>query len=34
MADYALQNEGDALNVIIKELWQELKVTHRLRVIK
>ena len=34
IADYPLQNEGDALNVIIKKLWQELKVTHRLRIIK
>ena len=33
-ADGSLQNDGDALNVIIKELWQELKVTHRLRIIK
>jgi hypothetical protein len=34
IADHPLHNEGDALNVIIKELWQELKVTHRLRIIK
>jgi hypothetical protein len=34
IAESPLQNEVDALNVIIKELWQELKVTHRLRIIK
>lgn len=34
MADQPLQSEGDALQVIIKELWRELKMTHRLRVIK
>ena len=34
LADHPLQNESDALKVIIKKLWQELKVTHRLRIIK
>jgi hypothetical protein len=34
IAESPLQNEGDALNVIIKALWQKLKVTHRLRIIK
>jgi hypothetical protein len=34
IADYPLQNEDDAVKVIIKKLWQELKDTHRLRVIK
>ena len=34
IADYPLQNENDALNIIIKELWQELKETHRIRIIK
>jgi len=34
IADYPLQNEDDAVNVIITELWQELKATHRLRIIK
>ena len=33
-ADYPLRNEDDAVNVIIKKLWQELKETHRLRIIK
>jgi hypothetical protein len=34
IADSPLQNEDDAVKVIIKKLWQELKETHRLRVIK
>ena len=34
LADYPLQNEDDAVNFIIKKLWQELKATHRLRIIK
>jgi hypothetical protein len=34
IADHPLQSEDDAINVIIKELWQELKETHRLRIIK
>lgn len=34
IADSPLQNEDDAVNVIIKKLWQELKATHRLRIIK
>jgi hypothetical protein len=34
IADRPLQNEDDAVNVIIKKLWQELKATHRLRIIK
>ena len=34
IADYPLQNEDDAVKVIITKLWQELKDTHRLRIIK
>jgi len=34
IADHPLHSEDDAINVIIKELWQELKETHRLRIIK
>jgi hypothetical protein len=34
IADYPLHSEDDAIGVIIKELWQELKATHRLRIIK
>jgi hypothetical protein len=34
IADYPLHSEDDAISVIIKELWQELKATHRLRIIK
>jgi hypothetical protein len=34
IADYPLHSEDDAISVIIKELWQELKETHRLRIIK
>ena len=34
IADSPLHSEDDAINVIIKELWQELKETHRLRIIK
>jgi len=34
IADHPLHDEGDALNIIIKELWQELQMTHRLRIIK
>ena len=34
IADDPLQSEDDAVKVIIKTLWQELKDTHRLRIIK
>ena len=34
IANYPLNNEDDAVKVIIKKLWQELKETHRLRIIK
>lgn len=33
-ADNPLQNEDDAATVIIKELWHQLRQTHRLRIIK
>ncbi|MGD1986335.1 MAG: putative molybdenum carrier protein [Desulfobacterales bacterium] len=33
-ADYPLHNEDDAAAVIIKELWLQLRQTHRLRIIK
>ena len=33
-ADYPLQNEDVAAAVIIKELWHQLRRTHRLRIIK
>jgi len=33
-ADYPLHNEDDAAAVIIKELWHQLRQTHRLRIIK
>jgi hypothetical protein len=32
--DYPLHNEDDAAAVIIKELWLQLRQTHRLRIIK
>ena len=34
IADHPLHNEDDAVRIIIKKLWQELKETHRLRIIK
>ena len=34
IADRPLHNEDDAVKVIIKKLWQQLKETHRLRIIK
>ena len=34
IAGHPLHNEDDAVKVIIKKLWQELKETHRLRIIK
>ncbi|MGD9052946.1 MAG: hypothetical protein PVG17_13915, partial [Desulfobacterales bacterium] len=34
LADYPLHNEDDAAAVIIKELWHQLRQTHRLRIIK
>ena len=34
IADYPLQNEDDAAAVIIRELWHQLRQTHRLRIIK
>jgi hypothetical protein len=34
VANYPLNTEDDAVKVIIKKLWQELKETHRLRIIK
>lgn len=33
-ANYPLHNEDDAAAVIIKELWLQLRQTHRLRIIK
>jgi hypothetical protein len=33
-ADYPLHNEDDAAAIIIKELWHQLRQTHRLRIIK
>jgi predicted DCC family thiol-disulfide oxidoreductase YuxK len=33
-ADDPLYNEQDAATVIIKELWHQLRQTHRLRIIK
>ncbi len=33
-ADGSVQHEEDAVAVIIKELWQKLQQTHRLRVMK
>ncbi len=33
-ADYPLHTEDDAAAVIIKELWHQLRRTHRLRIIK
>jgi hypothetical protein len=32
--DYPLHNEDDAAAVIIKELWLQLRRTHRLRIVK
>ena len=34
IADYPLHNEDDAVAVIVKELWQTLMRSHRLRIIK
>jgi hypothetical protein len=34
IAEYPLHNEDDAVAVIVKELWQKLKATHRLRIVK
>jgi hypothetical protein len=34
LADYPVHNEDDAAAVIIKELWHQLRQTHRLRIIK
>lgn len=33
-ADYPLHDEDDAAAVIVKELWQNLRQTHKLRIIK
>jgi hypothetical protein len=33
-SDYPLQNEDDAAAVIVKELWQNLKETHKLKIVK
>lgn len=34
LADYPLHDEDDAAAVIVKELWQNLRQTHKLRIIK
>lgn len=34
LADYPLRNEEDAVSVLVKALWQFLKETHKLRIIK
>jgi hypothetical protein len=34
LADYPLHDDDDAAAVIVKELWQKLRQTHKLRIIK
>lgn len=34
IAEHPLHNEDDAVAVIVKKLWQKLKATHRLRIVK
>ena len=33
-ANYPLHDEDDAVAVIVKELWQKLRQTHKLRIVK
>ena len=33
-ADSSFQHEEDAMAIIIKALWQKLRQTHKLRVVK
>lgn len=33
-AKYSLHDEDDAVAVIVKELWQKLRQTHKLRIVK
>jgi hypothetical protein len=34
LANYPLHDEDDAAAVIVKELWQKLRQTHKLRIVR